>query len=668
MTASPLHALAEICGVLPMFHDLGGQEHWTTDDTRRALLAAMGRAADSDADIQASLDAISAERAAHIVSPEYVVTAGHGASVPAARPCDWVLKDDAGQAVAEGFAESHVHLPALGVGVHHLEVASGNDKQTALIPSAPARTPTLASRIGRDRAWGVTAALYGLRSGRNLGLGDYADLADLAKILGSAGAGFLGINPIHSWGWSTTDIASPYSPSHRGFLNTFHIAPDRIPGLEDNAKADALVSRARGTIEQTKALVDYQAVKALKQPLLQDLFDLFKTDARGAALADFEAFRQLCGKELQHYAVFETLAAHHGENWLDWPDALKDPDAVPQDAFDPAETAFHAWLQWVATRQLDRISDTRSLPLGLYLDLAIGARRDGAEVWLGQDSVAKGVSLGAPPDHLSPEGQNWRLAAFAPSLSAANGYRNLRTVLRQTMRSAGILRIDHVLGLNRSFWIPDDGSPGAYVQQPFETLLALVGIEAHAADCIVVGEDLGLVPDGFRETLAARGIYGYSVLQYEKEADGTFRDPSHLRAHSLACFATHDTPTLKGFCIGRDIDWWRQLDWVDDDSASRLREERKSSVAQLVPEGVSAQTAIHRRLANAPAAMTSVQLDDVLGEEEAQNLPGTIDEHANWRRLCPVMLEDLPDVPALSETSELMAAAGRTGLHPEGEN
>ncbi|WP_305989448.1 4-alpha-glucanotransferase [Roseibium sp. MMSF_3544] len=668
MSNDPLHQLAEAYGVLPMFHDLGGQERWTTDDTRRAMLKAMGVPADTDSDAQMSLEAMWAERDGHIVPPEYVVTSGYGAKIPASRSCEWILLDDAGQQVADGFAHDFVDLPALEVNVYRLRVKSGTIEQTALIPAAPVQTPSLAARVGQDRVWGVTAALYGLRSMCNLGLGDYSDLASLAQTIGAVGGSFLGVNPIHNLGWSHADIASPYSPSHRGFLNTIHIAVDDIPGLQGQDEAAVLIEKARAEIDRDVDLIDYPSIRARQHPLLRALFEIFKSASTEDVAARFSDFVDQGGDDLQRFAVFEALSVKHGENWHLWPDTLKDPNKLPHDAHDPNEAEFHAWLQWVATEQVDQVTNGKSLPLGLYLDLAVGARRDGAEAWMGQDSVAKGVSLGAPPDHLSPEGQNWQLTAFAPSLSAANGYRSLRTVLRQTMRSAGVIRIDHVLGLNRSFWIPDDGSPGAYIQQPFETLLALVGIEAHHAGCVVVGEDLGLVPDGFRDALAVRGIYGYSVLQYEKEADETFRDPSHLRGQSLACFATHDTPTLHGFCTGRDIDWWQRLGWLDADNADRLRHEREGAVAALVPEGEDPATAIHSRLANSPAAMTSVQLDDILGETEAQNLPGTTDEHPNWRRISAVSLEDLAGVSALNETASLMRNAGRAHFYPEGEN
>nr|WP_319383686.1 4-alpha-glucanotransferase [uncultured Roseibium sp.] len=668
MSGTALHELAALCGVLPVFHDLDGNEHRTSDDTRRAMLRAMRISAETGGEAERALERLRSERDAQIVSPEFVVTAGHGAAIPVRQSCDWSLSHEDGRKIAEGFAEHNADLPPLDVGVYFLTVAAGERTQVALVPAAPERTPSLASRIGTERVWGVTTALYGLKSERNLGMGDYADLAVLAGTLGQKGASFLGINPIHDWGWSTTDIASPYSPSHRGFLNTLHIAADGIPGLAENQRAAELVGRVRDAADRDVRAIDYQQYRTRLQPLLRDLFELFARDADEGARARFQDFVQAGGDDLQLFAVYETLAVTYGENWQLWPDAVRDPKMAPQTSVDPKEMDFHKWLQWVATAQLEQISSAHSMPLGLYLDLAVGARRDGAEAWMGQDSLAAGVSLGAPPDHLSPEGQNWQLAAFAPSLSAKTHYHNLRSVLRQTMRSAGVIRIDHVLGLNRSFWIPDDGSPGAYVQQPFETLLALVGIEAHHADCVVVGEDLGLVPDGFRDALSARGLYGYSVLQYEKESDGSFRDPAHLRPHSLACFATHDTPTLYGYCAGRDIDWWQRLDWIDADGAGQLRDDRRSSVAALVPAGSEPGPAIHARLAYAPVAMTSVQLDDILGEEEAQNLPGTIDEHSNWRRIYDAPLETLGSLPALNETAGIMQAAGRANTYPDGDD
>jgi 4-alpha-glucanotransferase len=280
------------------------------------------------------------------------------------------------------------------------------------------------------------------------------------------------------------------------------------------------------------------------------------------------------------------------------------------------------------------------------------------------------VSLGAPPDHLSPAGQDWNLTGFAPAKLAADDYRAFRRVLGQNLARCGVLRIDHVLGLMRSFWIPDNGAPGGYIRQPLETLLALVRIEAQRAGALVVGEDLGLVPDGLREALHASGIYSYSVLQFEKDQRGDFRHPSQLQHQTLACFGTHDTPTLAGYAKGRDIDLWQRLGWTDAAAAEHARAQRRKDCARLMtledeappaadapcdPDTLSQR--VHVALARSPAALVSVSLDDMLGEEQAQNLPGTIDEYPNWRRRHRVAVQDLTRDPCFQRLARRMARA-----------
>lgn len=237
-------------------------------------------------------------------------------------------------------------------------------------------------------------------------------------------------------------------------------------------------------------------------------------------------------------------------------------------------------------------------------------------------------------------------------------YAPLRRILAQIMRHAGLIRIDHVLGLNRSFWVPDDGSPGAYIQQPFDTLTALIRIEAARHGTLVIGEDLGLVPDGFRETMQGHGFYGYSVLQYEKDHGG-FREPGTPSPQVLSCFGTHDTPTLQGYAQGRDIDWWQQLGWINEDAANHERWQRGHDVATLKGDAHDIGTAVHGRLAHSPAAMVCVQLDDILETVEAQNLPGTVDEHQNWQRRYSVAVDDLTHHQKLSEVASVMAHANR---------
>jgi 4-alpha-glucanotransferase len=316
------------------------------------------------------------------------------------------------------------------------------------------------------------------------------------------------------------------------------------------------------------------------------------------------------------------------------------------------------WLQWRAQTQIAQAHETAKasgMSLGLYLDLAVGPRPGGAEVWMNSATIAKGVTVGAPPDHLSPAGQSWALAAHAPGPLARAFYAPLRAMLRTLMTRCGILRIDHALGLLRSFWLPDDGSPGGYISQPLEAFLAVIAIEAERTGCIIVGEDLGLVPDGFRERLSASGLYSYSVWQYETHHDGTLQAPESLPANSLACFGTHDTPTLSGFWYGEDIDWWKNVGWLGDGDAKKrhsLRARQRQSLRELcniapMASSTDISRTVQSKLAGAPSALLAVQLDDALRLTDAQNLPGTIDEHPNWRRRLPL------DIEALGQSEDL---------------
>jgi 4-alpha-glucanotransferase len=329
-------------------------------------------------------------------------------------------------------------------------------------------------------------------------------------------------------------------------------------------------------------------------------------------------------------------------------------------------------MQWSADRQLaaaQQAGRDAGMSLGLYLDLAVGARLGGAESWGPEAATASGVSLGAPPDHLSPAGQNWQLAALSPHRLRQGRYEAFRFVLRQNMRHCGLLRIDHALGLNRSFWLPEDGTPGGYIRQPFRALMAIIAIEARRSGTVVVGEDLGLVPAGFREEMAASGLYGYSVLQYEKDETGALLPVEALRPQSLACFGTHDTPTLEGFWQGRDIAWWQKLGWISEEEAAWAVDRRTGEKRQLagvkapdpLPQraGAGLRDLVHENLARAPAGLAAVQLDDILSIEEAQNLPGTIYDHPNWRRRYPQTIEQIAAGPDFDRTARIMNRAGR---------
>lgn len=657
-----LEELARRAGVHAVFRDMNGVERVASPETRRALLTANGLPAATEAEVRESLELLDAEAAVRLIPDDVIVPAGQPSDVALTEGADWqVLGEDRQAVFAVGRSDGHARLPAMEVGFYLLQVAQGDHRQEATLLVTPPHAPSVTQITGKERQWGVVAALFALQSARNGGIGDFRDLGDLAHALGGQGAGFLGINPVHALGWQATTTISPYSPTHRGFLNTGHIALDALDG------AAAAVPGKPGR----DGMLDYASHAAHHRQALQAAFQWFEAQATAPDRAAFDAFVADEGARLQDFARFEALSTLHGADSRHWPAALQDPAGAPG-TVDLAEERFHCWLQWIAHRQLEAAqarARAGGMALGLYLDLAVGARLGGAEYWANAPARATGVSIGAPPDDLSPAGQNWGLGGYAPRKLTATRYASLRQILAQSMRHCGILRIDHALGLNRSFWLPDDGTPGGYISQPFDALLAVVAIEAWKAGTVVVGEDLGLVPEGFRERIARAGLYGYTVLQFERDAQGRFRKPCELRPHTLACFGTHDTPTLRGFWEGHDIEWWHHLSWIDAAGKERAQTRRADEKKDLMglPGDAPAPDAdfaavrhrIHEGLAQAPTALSAVQLDDLLALKPAQNLPGTVDEHPNWRRAYPAQVGDLAALPALRETATLMRAAGR---------
>ncbi|GMG82635.1 4-alpha-glucanotransferase [Paralimibaculum aggregatum] len=673
-----LDALAAAFGILPSFHDLSGEIRPTAPETKRALLRANGLAVDNDAMAAEALDQLRAERAARRHPEEIIVERGAAAPLPLAPGADWHLALEGRPGIAaEGRAAEGAMLPALPAGIHSLTASLGGRTEEIAVIAAPPACPSVAGATGRARIWGATAALYGLWSSRNRGLGDFEDLAAAAEAFGAHGADFLGINPVHNIGWSDTGTISPYSPSHRGFLNTAHVAADRIPGLpEAPAAGGAGVDAGSDAGDPARETIRYSEILPAQRARLEAGWHAFEAGAGASTRAAFEAGRAAGGAALSQFALYEALSETHGPDWRSWPAPLRDPASAATAAAAAGlagRLRFHEWLQWLAAAQLSgaQARARRSgMALGLYLDLAVGSRRWAAETWCEQDAIAAGVAIGAPPDHLSPDGQNWQLAGYAPRKLAERRYAPLRRILSAAMRHAGVLRIDHVLGMNRSYWIPDDGSPGGYIGQPLAALLAVVAIEAERSGTVVIGEDLGLVPQGFRETLTARGLYGYSVLQYERDDSGTLRPAAALRPKSLVCFGTHDTPTLKGFWDGRDIDWWQRLGWIDEGGAEETRRRRAGDRQALLglagpaeagaaPSFADARRSVHRALAVSPAEIVSVQIDDLCAQREAQNLPGTTDAHPNWQQRCGLPVERFAEGLGLDEIRRVMQEAGR---------
>ncbi|MEP4197738.1 MAG: 4-alpha-glucanotransferase [Aliishimia sp.] len=625
-----LKDLADAYGVHSDFFDFNGTHHPTNPDTMRALLLALGVDASTHGLVTDALHRHNAAQSAQILALEHVIQADQDNSLPVRIPCDWLLTTEDGNQICEGRAETYARLPGLSIGYYLLVATSGKQTQSARILVRPPRAPKMDAKTEKAQCWGITGALYGLRSATNGGIGNFNDLGVACRAFGSAGADFFGINPIHALGWAAGDMISPYSPTHRGFFNIDHIAVDQ--GLGPTPSTD---------------LIDYSHFRQSHRVALEAEYSTFGKTSKGA---EFQRWQKAQGDTLRDFAQFEALSEIHGRNYRKWPSSLQSPGKQAAKQAGP-RAEFHAWLQWRAETQINDAQTAAlasGMALGLYLDLAVGPRPGGAEVWMNADTIAKGVTIGAPPDHLSPNGQSWALAAHAPGPLAASFYAPLRAMLRKLMAQCGLMRIDHALGLLRSYWLPDDGSPGGYISQPLDALLAVIAIEADLAGCVIVGEDLGLVPDGFREKLNDAGLYSYSVWQYEMQHDGQIKPVNELSSNALACFSTHDTPTLQGFWHGEDIALWQRVGWLGGGEtaarhAGRARQRQSlRRVCDIDPMATAAQIsyAVQNTLAQAPSALLAVQLDDVFGLTDAQNLPGTIDEHPNWRRKSPVPVEE----------------------------
>jgi (1->4)-alpha-D-glucan 1-alpha-D-glucosylmutase len=589
-----------------------------------------------------------------------------------------------------------------------LALRAGTDPigETVLIvaPSACYWPPAL---DGGRRVWGPTTQLYTLRSHRNWGIGDFTDLGTLVADWGRRGAGIVGVNPLHALFPDNPDHASPYSPSSRRHLNVQYLDPEAIPDFSECDKAQRRVAspafQRRLASLRSVDYVDYAGVAAAKREVLKLLYASFLIrhlapgSGRGQA---FRAFQKASGRALRLHALYETLQEHfhgadpHVSGWLQWPAAYRDPlhPAVTRFERDHLErTEFYEYLQWNASLQLTAVArkaQEAGMDLGIYADLAVSVAPDGAEVWSGQDIYALEASVGCPPDPLGPTGQDWGLPPLVPHRLAEAAYEPFIQLLRMNMAQPGALRLDHVMGLRRLFWIPRGGkaADGAYVAYPFEDLLGILALESHRNRCLVIGEDLGTVPDEVRHAMFRERILSYKVLIFEREHGGDFKAPQRYEPQALVAATTHDLPTLAGFWTARDLALREELGlfadlgqrdgelWNRGEDRHRLlaaleREGLKpagivSPFGSTMPAGLA--EAVHAFLARTPCKVMVVQVEDVLGVDTPVNIPGTCAEYPNWRRRLPTNLEDMPQTePFESITATLREAYGSRSAQPE---
>lgn len=512
---------------------------------------------------------------------------------------------------------------------------------------------------GGTGAWGVTCQLYGLNSQRNWGIGDFADLAAFGETMAGFGADFVGVNPLHALFPAEPGRASPFFPSDRRYLNVLYIAVDETPGY------DPARDRDHAAVEAARAprIIDYPAVARLKLSALRKIFD--RTPGV-VGDPDLRAFAEAGGEGLRRHALFQALSLVMAERgcgagWLSWPEEHQDPRSAEVAAFaeaHAADIAFHVWLQFVADRQLgeaDRRVRAAGMRIGIYLDLAVGTAPDGSSTWSDRSLSVVGAEIGAPPDMFNVEGQKWGLAPLSPAEIIARGFAPMGNAFGAVLRHAGALRIDHAMGLYRLFWIPagHPAAEGAYVLYPMtETIRILAGLSREHRT-VVIGEDLGVVPDGFRREMRRARMLGYRVFYFERN-DGGFVPAHDWPWGALACVGSHDTPTLAGWWTGSDIDAREAIGFFDEaqaDEARSMRNRERTEAVRLLglpqeadrPEAFSADIAlsVHRHVAATPSALFAAQIEDLLGMVDQANMPGTIDEHPNWRRRLPAPISEL---------------------------
>jgi 4-alpha-glucanotransferase len=540
----------------------------------------------------------------------------------------------------------------------HLTDASGVTEDVPLIVAPPK-----AFGGDFDRCWLLAVQLYGIRAARNFGIGDFTDLQGLIELASHLGADGVGLNPLHALFDDRPGDCSPYSPNSRLFLNALYIDVEKIPEFEQGAlkgSGDALARLRAGDT------VDYVAVAELKWRALRSAFERFRSGAEARRRQDLEKFRAERGPLLSRFACFEVLRHKFNKPWWEWPDKWRQPDeavlAGLREGPDQAEIELIEFVQWTADRQLQSCKELAvrlGMKVGLYLDIAVGVQSDGFDAWNDQVAISRHLAVGAPPDALNTAGQDWGLAGFNAAGLEMQSFQPFREMLRASMRHAGAIRLDHVLGLKRLYLVPHGSGPahGVYVQMPFEALLAATALESVAHRCVVIGEDLGTVPEGFREEMADWGIWSYQVMMFERDDHGAFRGIDHYSANALVTFNTHDLSTYAGWRSFSDLALKRSLG-IDPGETD---EARWHALAML--NEVLRHHAIHGHdlyavagfLARTRSRLLTISLEDLLGVIDQPNIPGTVNEHPNWRRR---LLPPLDRMASAIDVSALKAATG----------
>ncbi len=644
-----LFAKAKDLGIQPEFIDALGKRRVTSETALKTII-----------------DALPAPVPHRLLREAVVMRSGRPARTElepvATFPLRWKIVADL-KVIAEGEVHDPViawppDLPEGSYRLHLTDAASFTEEVPLIV--APAR----AFGGDFDRCWLLAVQLYGVRSMRNWGIGDFTDLEGLIDLARHLGADGVGLNPLHALFDDRPADCSPYSPNSRLFLNALYIDVEKLPGFH-RTSADAL-ARLRAN-----DIVDYVGVAELKWRALRSAFESFKADPRGERRQDFEGFRAERAPLLSRFACFEALRHKFGGPWWEWPEAWRQPDdakcAALREGPGRDEIEFVEFVQWTADRQL-AACQTRAkqlgMKVGLYLDVAVGVQSDGFDAWNEQTAISRHLAVGAPPDVLNTAGQDWGLAGFNAAGLEIKSFEPFREMLRASMRHAGAIRLDHVLGLKRLYLVPRGFGPdsGAYVRMPFEALLAATAGESVAHRCVVIGEDLGTVPEGFREEMADWGIWSYQVMMFERDDHGRFRGVDHYTPNALVTFNTHDLSTYAGWRSFSDLKLKRALG-IDPGESDEARWHALAMLNDILRQhDIDSHDfyAVAGFLARTKSRLLAISLEDLLGVIDQPNIPGTIDEHPNWRRRLPLALDRIAatiDVAALKQATATQTRA-----------
>ncbi len=734
MAGNELRTLARLCGITMEFRDNFGERRRPSRATMEALLLAMGVPCGTSGEIRTSLEHCLRRRTDRLLPPVTVVTPGPDhclllnlvcpqPEIPSRLEMAGELIDEGGERRRWLPSVSDLNLKAaqttpdgnlvqLSLPLPHdlppgyydltlrVKIARREKVGTTYLAVSPGQAWIPPDLEHGAKFWGLNLPLYALRSRHNWGIGDFEDLRTATAWARELGAAFVGVNPLHAPQPGTNADPSPYSPSSRLFLNYLYVDLESVPELQDSPEAQAFLATPDFQADlkrlRNSSLVAYPKVRPLKRKFLQILFGTF-VEKHGLPEAprtprsrDFARFVAAGGKALQNFSLFQALLDHQkNKDWRRWPPDLKRPDSPAVTAFAQAhqrDLTFYQYVQWLAATQRQEVWHQASgsgLPFTLYQDLALGAAPGGFETWGHPGLFACGAAIGSPPDAFNLKGQDWGLPPLIPKGLEESGYRLFIDTMRANLPPGGIVRLDHVMGLFRLYWIPEGLDPlhGAYVRYPARELLGLLTLESQRRRTLVIGEDLGTVAPIIRRNLARCRIFSYRVFYFERKwkKDNAFATPEAYPRQAMACATTHDLPTLAGYWEGRDLDLRNRLNLypsprlAEQDAASRAQD-RHLLVQALVRENLvppdylppanscpeDLRRGVLAYLGRSRAALVEVRLEDFLGLTAQQNLPGTIAQHPNWRQKILPPLEDLRRNPEIIRLAQTLCQARKT--------